>query len=114
MTRTIQTAMNAYPSIRPPSNTIKVQIWPNLREAHDAVYNKGISRAVNPAKVHTFGLLCMPRRWESSTTYYRDRHYTCREGPEEDIALVTIEAWLDILCREVDTKFVRPGLDDLA
>ena len=53
MTRTIQTAMNAFPSISSAPNRTKVpevQIWPDLREAHDAVCNKGISRAESLAK----------------------------------------------------------------
>lgn len=48
MTRTIQSAMNAFPSISSAPhlpNVPKVQIWPELREAHDAICNQGISRA---------------------------------------------------------------------
>ncbi len=50
MTRTIQTAMNAFPSIGSAPNGTEVQIWPDLREAHDAICNKGISRAAISAK----------------------------------------------------------------
>ncbi|KAF3927590.1 hypothetical protein AA313_de0206865 [Arthrobotrys entomopaga] len=47
MTRTIQTAMNVFPAI---FDTAEVQIWPDLRESHDANCNKGISRAELAAK----------------------------------------------------------------
>lgn len=46
MMRTIQTAMNMFPYIQDcGGSTIPVQIWPDLREANDAVCNKGSSRA---------------------------------------------------------------------
>jgi broad specificity phosphatase PhoE len=47
MTRTIQTAFAAFPSlVHSPSETIPaLEIWPDLREAHDAICNKGVSRA---------------------------------------------------------------------
>jgi broad specificity phosphatase PhoE len=45
MTRTIQTAMNMFPFLKVAgSSAIPVQIWPDLREANDAVCNKGLSR----------------------------------------------------------------------
>lgn len=45
MTRTIQTALNIFPSLRNPDELpIPVQIWPDLREANDAICNKGLSR----------------------------------------------------------------------
>ncbi|KAI9650963.1 hypothetical protein NHQ30_000999 [Ciborinia camelliae] len=50
MTRTIQTAMNAFPSIGSAPNGTEVQIWPDLREAHDAICNKGMSRVDISAK----------------------------------------------------------------
>ncbi|CAI6341913.1 unnamed protein product [Periconia digitata] len=45
MTRTIQTAMNLFPDLADQSSSsIAVQIWPDLREAHDAICNKGVAR----------------------------------------------------------------------
>jgi broad specificity phosphatase PhoE len=45
MTRTIQTAMNVFPGLEDDgSPAIPVQIWPDLREANDAVCNQGRSR----------------------------------------------------------------------
>jgi len=47
MTRTIQTARILFPSafITEGPNAIPLHIWPDLREAHDAICNKGRSRA---------------------------------------------------------------------
>ncbi|KAI4938046.1 hypothetical protein J4E85_000485 [Alternaria conjuncta] len=45
MTRTIQTALNMFPFLTEAGSFhIPVQIWPDLREANDAVCNKGLSR----------------------------------------------------------------------
>ena len=45
MTRTIQTAINMFPFLTDAASfNIPVQIWPELREANDAVCNKGLSR----------------------------------------------------------------------
>ncbi|KAF3147231.1 hypothetical protein TWF569_000207 [Orbilia oligospora] len=47
MTRTLQTAISSFSSILNPAETSvpkpEVQIWPDLREAHDANCNKGLS-----------------------------------------------------------------------
>jgi broad specificity phosphatase PhoE len=45
MTRTIQTAINMFPDLLDDGRSaIPVQIWPDLREANDALCNKGLSR----------------------------------------------------------------------
>ena len=65
MTRTIQTALNAFPSIlgSAPTHT-KVQIWPDLREAHDANCNKGVSRTELSAKFPQFNFAECPEEWD--------------------------------------------------
>ncbi|KAI0518299.1 histidine phosphatase superfamily [Xylaria bambusicola] len=64
MTRTIQTAMNAFPSIASAPNETKVQIWPDLREAHDAICNKGISRAEISTKFPDLNFSECPEEWD--------------------------------------------------
>ena len=65
MTRTIQTAMNAFPSIIGSApNEIEVQIWPDLREAHDAICNKGISRTDISAKFPHLNFSECPEDWD--------------------------------------------------
>lgn len=65
MTRTVQTAMNAFPSIVGSAlNGTEVQIWPDLREAHDAECNKGISRADISAKFPHLNFLECPEEWD--------------------------------------------------
>lgn len=64
MTRTIQTAMNAFPSIDSAPNRTEVQIWPDLRKAHDANCNKGISRADISAKFPHLNFSECPEKWD--------------------------------------------------
>ncbi|KAF5612091.1 phosphoglycerate mutase [Fusarium subglutinans] len=66
MTRTIQTAMNFFPSIAgsSASSGTEVQIWPDLREAHDAICNKGISRADISAKFPHLNFSECPQEWD--------------------------------------------------
>ena len=46
MTRTIQTARTLFPSaFTEGPDAIPLKIWPDLREAHDAICNQGRSRA---------------------------------------------------------------------
>lgn len=63
MTRTIQTAINAFPSILS-SSPPRVQIWPTLREAHDAECNKGISRAEIEKKFPFLDFAECPEEWD--------------------------------------------------
>ena len=65
MTRTLQTAMNAFLSILGSTPfPIEVQIWPDLREAHDANCNKGVSRAGILAKFPQFNFAECPEEWD--------------------------------------------------
>ena len=64
MTRTIQTALNAFPSILGSAPfQAEVQIWPDLREAHDANCNKGVSRTEMLAKFPQFSFAGCPEEW---------------------------------------------------
>ncbi|KAF2148392.1 phosphoglycerate mutase-like protein [Myriangium duriaei CBS 260.36] len=65
MTRTIQTAMNAFPAITS-SHTARpeVQVWPDLREAHNAVSCKGVSRRELSAKFPPFDFSDCPEEWD--------------------------------------------------
>ena len=68
MTRTIQTAMNAFPSILGADRfQPEVQIWPDLREAHDANCNKGVSRAEITARFSQFNFAECPEEWNYPT-----------------------------------------------
>jgi broad specificity phosphatase PhoE len=65
MTRTIQTAMNMFPFIQQqgPLPT-PVQIWPDLREAHDAVCNQGRSRSSMQAAFPQFDFSECAEEWD--------------------------------------------------
>lgn len=65
MTRTIQTALIAFDSLIGTSPfKVAVQVWPDLREAHDANCNKGVSRAEMMAKFPQFDFLSCPEEWD--------------------------------------------------
>jgi broad specificity phosphatase PhoE len=75
MTRTIQTAINAFPFLLSNSPSlpdqerhkprVEVQIWPSLREAHDAICNKCLSRASLSHKFPSFDFSECPEEWDS-------------------------------------------------
>ncbi|KAM5343980.1 hypothetical protein ACJ41O_012517 [Fusarium nematophilum] len=67
MTRTIQTALIAFPQLLDSPSAavrVKVQVWPDLREAHDAICNKGVSRADMAAKFPQFDFSACPEEWD--------------------------------------------------
>lgn len=65
MTRTIQTALNAFYSLLEALRfQVEVQIWPELWEAHDAIYNKGVSRAEISGKFPQFNFEHCPEEWD--------------------------------------------------
>jgi len=65
MTRTLQTAMNIVPSLAEQALfDIPVQIWPDLREANDAICNKGLSRAELESKFPQFDFSECNREWD--------------------------------------------------
>jgi broad specificity phosphatase PhoE len=65
MTRTIQTAMNLFPFLaQEGSFKISVQIWPDLREANDAICNKGLSRAELQSKFPQFDFSECHEEWD--------------------------------------------------
>lgn len=66
MTRTIQTAMNVFPYLKDDKYgcITPVQIWPDLREAHDATCNKGRSRAELESKFRQFDFSECHTEWD--------------------------------------------------
>lgn len=67
MTRTIQTTLIAFRQFLGESSTqakTEVQIWPELREAHDAICNKGVSRAEIAAAFPQFDFSSCPEEWD--------------------------------------------------
>jgi broad specificity phosphatase PhoE len=66
MTRTLQTALLAFPSHLSPSaeDKVEVQIWPDLREGYDAICNRGISRKAISAKFPQFDFAECNEEWD--------------------------------------------------
>ncbi|KAH6899657.1 histidine phosphatase superfamily [Thelonectria olida] len=63
MTRTIETALLAFPG-RLKSGSVKVQVWPDLREAHGALCNIGVSRPELEAKFPQFDFSSCRNEWD--------------------------------------------------
>ena len=129
MTRTIQTAMNAFPSIGSAPNGTKVpevQIWPDLREAHDAVCNKGISRANISAKYPHLNFSECPEEWDHPPHTIEDatmRAEKVREHLKElsklhdNIVLITHRGFIAFLVKGdrydvCETRSYRFGTDE--
>jgi broad specificity phosphatase PhoE len=65
MTRTIQTALNMFPFLAKKGPfEIPVQIWPDLREANNAICNKGLSRAEMQSKFPQFDFSECHEKWD--------------------------------------------------
>ncbi|KAG9193671.1 hypothetical protein G6011_03706 [Alternaria panax] len=65
MTRTIETAMNVFPSLTEAGPfDIPTQIWPDLREANDAICNKGLSRTELASKFPQFDFSECREEWD--------------------------------------------------
>ncbi|KAJ4301098.1 hypothetical protein N0V90_003188 [Kalmusia sp. IMI 367209] len=64
MTRTIQTALQIFPFLQQNDPfPIPVEIWPDLREAHDAECNKGLSRDELCKKYPQFDFASCTEEW---------------------------------------------------
>ncbi|RFU80185.1 phosphoglycerate mutase [Trichoderma arundinaceum] len=60
----IQTALVAFHQFLKGSTArVELQVWPDLREAHDAICNKGIPRADISAKFPRFDFSACPEEW---------------------------------------------------
>ncbi|UZP40141.1 hypothetical protein NXS19_007957 [Fusarium pseudograminearum] len=63
MTRTIQTMYIVFRYLLITGDA-EIQVWPDLREAHDATCNKGVARADLAAKFPHLDLSGCPERWD--------------------------------------------------
>ena len=117
MTRTIQTAINTFPSILGSTPfQADVQIWPDLREAHDANCNKGLSRAEMKAKFPQFDFEECLEEWdhaphtiEGATTRVEAVCWRLKELSKTytNITLITHRGLLHSLSRVVVLMSVR-------
>jgi broad specificity phosphatase PhoE len=65
MTRTIETAMNIFPFLNEAGAfDIPTQIWPDLREANDAICNKGLSQMDLASKFPQFDFSECHEEWD--------------------------------------------------
>ncbi|KAJ7286500.1 histidine phosphatase superfamily [Mycena rebaudengoi] len=65
MVRTIQTVSAAFPDILH-SKTVPLDIWPDLREAHDAICNQGVSRSQLATQYPSLDLSLCAEEWDYS------------------------------------------------
>ncbi|KAH7313620.1 hypothetical protein B0I35DRAFT_435557 [Stachybotrys elegans] len=73
MTRIVQTAMIAFGHLLNSSPArAELQIWPDLREAHDAICNKGVSRADMETRFPHFDFSACPEEWDYPPHSFED------------------------------------------
>ena len=73
MTRTIQTALVTFsPLFNSSPARVELQVWPDLREAHDAMCNKGVSRADMAAKFALFDFSACHEEWDYPPHSFQD------------------------------------------
>jgi broad specificity phosphatase PhoE len=73
MTRKIQTALLAFGSLLSTSPfKTEVQVWPDLREAHDAICNIGVARADLTAKFPQFEFTGCHDKWDYPAHSFSD------------------------------------------
>ncbi|KAJ6526216.1 histidine phosphatase superfamily [Mycena vulgaris] len=103
MVRTIQTALAAFPDLLPQSK-IAVEIWPDLREAHDAICNKGVPRATLAAAFPRLDFSRCREEWDYEA--HSDEVAIQRAGrvraalaerPEQDILLISHRGFISYL-----------------
>lgn len=64
MTRTIQTALIVFDQLlNRGSASLKLEVWPDLREAHDAICNTGVGRATLAAQFDRLDFSDCPVEW---------------------------------------------------
>ncbi|THU77192.1 phosphoglycerate mutase-like protein [Dendrothele bispora CBS 962.96] len=104
MTRTIQTMYAVLSTLENSGIDIPKEIWPNLREAHDAICNKGVSRAIIAAAYPTLDFSRCNVEWdyeehsdEAATLRAKEVLDEVRRRPEKDILLVGHRAFLAYL-----------------
>lgn len=130
MTRTIQTALLAFDHLIGVSPfKADVQVWPDLREAHDANCNKGLPRAEIAAKFPQFHFLECPEEWDypahtvEGATLRAERvrqHLKVIGGTYKNIALIThrgltaflVQGQRFDLCGMCTQKYVTEPGDD--
>lgn len=116
MTRTIQTANAVFSDLMSPEFTITIEIWPDLREAHDAICNKGVPRAELSAAFPALDLSRCSDEWDyephsrpAATQRAEQVRKTLAERPEQNILLVTHRAFINYLIEDHGLQFSNCG-----
>ncbi|KAF8205493.1 phosphoglycerate mutase-like protein [Mycena galopus ATCC 62051] len=102
MTRTIQTALAVFPDLL--SQSIPVEIWPDMREAHDAICNKGLSRTELSAAFLGLDFSRCSQEWDyeahspkAATSRAERVRAALAERPEQNILIVGHRGFIDYL-----------------
>ncbi|KAJ6457399.1 phosphoglycerate mutase-like protein [Mycena vitilis] len=103
MTRTIQTTLALFPDLLSRS-AIALEIWPDLREAHDAICNKGVQRAELSTAFPRLDFSRCNEEWdyephshETATRRAESVRAALAERPEQNILLVGHRGFINYL-----------------
>jgi broad specificity phosphatase PhoE len=73
MTRTIQTPLIVFdPLLTNPSTKVEMQVWPDLRETHGPICNKGVARAEIAAKFPQLDFAECREEWDYPPHSFED------------------------------------------
>ncbi|KAJ7154174.1 histidine phosphatase superfamily [Mycena filopes] len=107
MTRTIQTALAIFPDLLTqsgPNSNIALEIWPDLRETHEAICNKGVSRATMAAAFPQLDFSRCSEEWDyeahsavGATARAMRVRALLAERTEQNILLVGHRGFIDFL-----------------
>ncbi|KAJ7453085.1 phosphoglycerate mutase-like protein [Mycena latifolia] len=105
MVRTIQTTLAVFPDLLSPGHSkTALEIWPDLREAHDAICNKGVPRAKLAAAFPGLDFSCCREEWDyeahsDEVAIQRAKRVRAAlaERPEQNILLVSHRGFIDYL-----------------
>ncbi|KAJ7706848.1 histidine phosphatase superfamily [Mycena rosella] len=105
MVRTIQTALAAFPDLLPlHQSKTTLEIWPDLREAHDAICNKGVARTQLAAAYPELDFSRCREDWDyeahsDEVAIQRAKRVRAvlAERPEQSILLISHRGFIDYL-----------------
>lgn len=116
MTRTIQTTHAVLATLGAAGKDVPIEIWPNLREAHDAECNKGLPRAKLEAAYPLLDFSRCSEEWDyeehsdkGAMARAEEVLEELRGRPEREVLLVGHRAFIAYLVPSNELRFLNCG-----